>query len=110
MEHLLTVITSTCSKVDLPSMKSSGNEVCFTVFFSGVSSMSHSLKQFLFNPFLPLSPNLPRGVLSSPAWRALPHTVTALTGAVLMGSRSNLVGTNLGAGSRTSSFMGDEAR
>ena len=42
--------------------------------------------------------------------RALPHTVTALPGAVLIGSRSNLVGTNLGAGSRMSSFMGDVAR
>ena len=42
--------------------------------------------------------------------RALPHTVTALPGAVLIGSRSNLVGTILGAGSRTSSFMGDMAR
>ena len=31
-------------------------------------------------------------------------------GAVLTGSRSNLVGTNLGAGSQTSSFMGDVAR
>ena len=60
--------------------------------------------------FLPLSPNWARGVLSSPAGRALPHTVTALPGAVLIGSRSNLVGTNLGVGSRTSSFMGDVAR
>ena len=42
--------------------------------------------------------------------RALPHTVTALLGAVLIGSRSNLVGSILGAGSRTSSFMGDVAR
>ena len=41
--------------------------------------------------------------------RALPHTVTALPGAVLIRTRSNLVGTNLGAGSRTSSFMGDVA-
>ena len=45
-----------------------------------------------------------------PGGRALPHTVTALPGAVLIGSRSNLVGTILGAGSRTSSFMGDVAR
>ena len=63
--------------------------------------------------FLPLSPNWARGVLSSPAGRAggraLPHTVTALLGAVLIGSRSNLVGTILGAGSRMSSFMGDVA-
>ena len=35
--------------------------------------------------------------------------VTALPGAVLIGSQSNLVGTILGAGSRTSSFMGDVA-
>ena len=68
--------------------------------------------------FLPLSPNWARGVLSSPAgragrWaggRALPHTVTTLPGAVLVGSWSNLVGTNLGAGSRTSSFVGDLVR
>ena len=45
-----------------------------------------------------------------PGGRALPHTVTALPGAVLIGSRSNLVGMNLRAGSRTSSFMGDVAR
>ena len=44
-----------------------------------------------------------------PGGQALPHTVTALPGAVLIGSRSNLVGTILGAGSRTSSFMGDVA-
>ena len=44
-----------------------------------------------------------------PGGRALPHTVTALPGAVLIGSWSNLVGTILGAGSRTSSFMGDVA-
>ena len=44
-----------------------------------------------------------------PGGRALPHTVTALPGAVLTGSQPNLVGTNLGAGSRTSSFMGDMA-
>ena len=37
-------------------------------------------------------------------------TVTALTGAALIRSRSNLVGTNLGAGPRTSSFLGDVAR
>ena len=37
-------------------------------------------------------------------------TVTALTGAALIRSRSNLVGTNLGAGPRTSSFLGDMAR
>ena len=36
--------------------------------------------------------------------------VTALTGPVLIGSWSNLVGTNFGAGSRTSSFLGDVAR
>ena len=43
--------------------------------------------------------------------RALPHTVTALpSSAVLIGSLSNLVGTNLGAGSRTSSLLGDVAR
>ena len=63
--------------------------------------------------FLPLSPNWARGVLSSPAGRAggraLPHTVTALPGPVLIGSWSNLVGTNLGAGYRTSLFMGDVA-
>ena len=37
-------------------------------------------------------------------------TVTALTGAALIRSRSNLEGTNLGAGPRTSSFLGDVAR
>ena len=40
----------------------------------------------------------------------LPHTITALPGTVLIGSRSNLVGTNLGAGSRTSLLLGDVAR
>ena len=45
-----------------------------------------------------------------PGGRALPHTVTALPVAVLIWSWSNLVRTNLGAGSRTSSFMGDVAR
>ena len=45
-----------------------------------------------------------------PGGRALPHTVTTLPGAVLIGSWSNLVGTILGAGSRTNSFMGDLAR
>ena len=42
--------------------------------------------------------------------RVLPHTITALPGAILIGSRSNLVGTNVGAGSRTSLLMGDVAR
>ena len=70
-------------------------------------------KWYLHLVLLPLSPNWARGVLSSSGGRAggRDHfTVTALTGAALIRSRSNLVGTNLGAGPRTSSFLGDMAR
>ena len=45
-----------------------------------------------------------------PGGRVLPHTITALPGAILIGSWSNLVGTNVGAGSRTCLLMGDVAR